>query len=148
MNCRLQNAFVDYFAVVFLLPPNAASKLDIMGSIPICTGGSGRLGKAATRLSPVPQLVAVVIVLVPVVLGVPAVLVFVPPLVARAPAALARNVQFATLMICLPTVASVVFNGFVQVVFGVPDTPLAPVGVFCMKTRRCGEEENCCKSGG
>jgi hypothetical protein len=89
-----------------------------------------------------------VIVLVPIALGVPAVLVFVPPLMALAPASLARNVQFAALVISLPAAASMVFNSFVQVVFGVSNALLAAVGIFCVKARRYGKKENRCQNAG
>jgi hypothetical protein len=65
------------------------------------------------------------IAIVPVVFLVPTVFVFVPPAVVLAPAAFTGFAQFATLMVCLTTIAPVVFDRFVQIVLGVLDPALA-----------------------
>jgi hypothetical protein len=78
-------------------------------------------------------LVAVVIALVPITCRVPTVLVFIPPSVTLAPAALPCRMQFATLVIRLPAVPSVVLDGFVQVMLSMLHAALAPVDVFCMQ---------------
>jgi hypothetical protein len=83
-----------------------------------------------------------VIVFVPITLGVPAVLVFVPPAMLFAPAALARRVQFATLVIGLAAVASVMLDGFVEFVLFMGDAALAAVHVLGMQSRR-REREDC-----
>jgi hypothetical protein len=74
-----------------------------------------------------------VVVLVPVALGAPAALVFIPPAVPFGPAVLAGFVQFAALVTCLVTVASVFFDGLVEFMVGVGDPALASVDVFGMK---------------
>jgi hypothetical protein len=74
-----------------------------------------------------------VIALVPITFRVPAVLVFIPPSVTLAPAALSCRMQFATLVIRLPAVPSVVLDGFVQFMLSMLHAALAPVDVFCMQ---------------
>jgi hypothetical protein len=78
----------------------------------------------------------------------PAVLVFIPPLMAFAPTSLTRGVQFAPLVISLAAVAPMVFDGVVQLMLGVHNTPLASVDVFGMNARNCSEQYNPCKNGG
>jgi hypothetical protein len=65
---------------------------------------------------------------------VPAVLAFVPPLVTFPPATLPRLVQFMTLVICLPAVASMPLDSLMEFVFRVSDPALTPVVGFCMKS--------------
>ena len=67
------------------------------------------------------------VVLVPVAFGAPAVLVFIPPAMLLAPATLARCVQFATLVVGLPAVASMSLDGLVECMLGVNDSALAAV---------------------
>jgi hypothetical protein len=81
-------------------------------------------------------------VVVPVALGVPAVLAFVPPLVAFPPATLPRLVQFQTLVICLPAVASMSLDGKVDLMLRVSDSALAVVVAFCVKSRNCCEKQS------
>jgi hypothetical protein len=85
-----------------------------------------------------------VVVFVPIALGVPAVFVLVPPAMLFAPATLARGVQFAAFVIGLAAVASVMFNGFVELVLLMGDAALAAVGVLRVKPRR-REHEDCCQ---
>jgi hypothetical protein len=53
--------------------------------------------------------------------------VLIPPAMALAPAPFPRRVQFATLVLGLPAVASVAVNGFVQLMLGMLDAPLASI---------------------
>jgi hypothetical protein len=76
-----------------------------------------------------------VIVLVPITFRAPAVLVFIPPPVTLPPAALSCRVQFATLVVGLPALPSVVLDGFVQIMLRMLHAALAPVDVFCMQAR-------------
>jgi hypothetical protein len=69
--------------------------------------------------------VGVVIVVIPIPLGMPTMRIFVPPSVTLVPAALPRLVQFMPPSLCLLTRASVVFNGFMQIMVGPFDSPLA-----------------------
>jgi hypothetical protein len=57
------------------------------------------------------RFLSVAVVVVPVALGVPTVLAFVPPLVALPPATLPRLVQFQTLVIRFPAIASMSLDG-------------------------------------
>src|SRR5437879_1084020 len=72
-------------------------------------------------------IVAIVIVVIPVAFGAPAVAVFIPPTVIAAVAILARFVQFAPRLVCLPAVAAMVFDGFMKTMIRFRDTPLAIV---------------------
>jgi hypothetical protein len=69
---------------------------------------------------------------------VPPVLVFIPPLMPLTPATLADIVQFTTLVIGLPAMASVSFDCLVQIMFGANDPALTSVHVFRMKARYRG----------
>src|SRR5258706_9454640 len=89
------------------------------------------------------RLVVIAVVLVPVVLGAPAVLVLVPPAMLLAPAALAGFVQFPTLVIGLPAVASVFLDGFVEFMLGVSHSTLTAVDVFGVQPRYSGEKQSC-----
>jgi hypothetical protein len=84
-----------------------------------------------------------VVVLVPITFRVPAALVFLPPPMALPPATLPRIMQFATLVICLSTVASVFFNCLVEFMFCMSDPALTAVEVFCLKARHCGAKQKC-----
>jgi hypothetical protein len=81
-------------------------------------------------------------VVVPVALGVPAVLALVPPLVTFPPATLARFVQFMTLVIRLPAVASMSFDCLMEFVFRVRNPALAVVVGFCMKSWGRAKKQN------
>jgi hypothetical protein len=83
-----------------------------------------------------------VFVFVPIAVGVPAVFMFIPPAMLLAPATLARRMQLPALVIGLATVASVMFNGFVQFMLLVGDPALAPVDVLGVKSGR-REKEDC-----
>jgi hypothetical protein len=94
--------------------------------------------------------VAIVIVLVPIVLGAPAVLVLIPPAVLLTPAAFARFMQFTALVVGLTAIAAVVFDGFVQFVLSMSDTPLAAVDIVGVSSRHCAEQQDgaqdrCCQ---
>jgi hypothetical protein len=69
--------------------------------------------------------VGVVIMVIPIPLGTPAMRIFVPPSVTFVPAALPCLVQFVPPSLCLLTLASVVPNGFMQIMVGPFDSPLA-----------------------
>jgi hypothetical protein len=95
------------------------------------------------------ELVAIVIVVIPIAVSVPAVAVFIPPTVPPAPAVFSRFMQIVPRMIRLPAVPTVMFNGFVQSVIRPGDSPLAISVVFCGRPRRSGEgqhAENCYSS--
>jgi hypothetical protein len=68
--------------------------------------------------------------------------VFIPPLIPFAPATLPRRVQFTTLVICLPAIAPVFFDCFVEFMLRADDPALASVDIFRVKTRQCGEQQN------
>jgi hypothetical protein len=92
------------------------------------------------------ELVAIVIVVVPIAVGVPAVAVFIPPTVPPAPAVFPRFMQIVPRTIGLPAVPAVMLNGFVQLVIRPGDSPLAISVVFRGRPRRSGEgqhTENC-----
>jgi hypothetical protein len=88
------------------------------------------------------ELVAIVIVVIPIAVGVPAVAVFIPPTVPPAPAVFARFTQVVARMIGLPAVPAVMLNGFVQLVVRPGDSPLAISVVFCGRPRRSGEGQH------
>jgi hypothetical protein len=69
----------------------------------------------------------VVIVVIPVTLGAPTMLVFIPPATIVAPTIVARLAQFASRVICLAAVATVVFNSFVKMMIRLGDAMLAIV---------------------
>jgi hypothetical protein len=89
------------------------------------------------------RLVVIVVVFVPVVLGAPAVLVLIPPAMLLAPAALAGFVQFPTLVVGLPAVASVFLDSFVEFMLGVSHSTLTAVDVFRMHSRYSGKKQGC-----
>jgi hypothetical protein len=69
-------------------------------------------------------------------------LVLIPPAMLLPPAALARFVQFAALVVGLAAVAPVAFDGFVQLVLGMSDATLAAVDVFGVRSRHCAKQQN------
>jgi hypothetical protein len=90
-------------------------------------------GKGRSEISPRPEklsheLVAIVVVVIPIAIGMPAVAVFVPPAVPFVPAAFPRLVQFVPRMIRLLAVPSVVLLGFVQFVVRLGDPTPANCG--------------------
>ncbi len=85
----------------------------------------------------------IVVVLVPIVFGAPAVLVFVPPAMLLAPATLASFVQFATLVIGLPAMATMFLDGLVEFMVGMSDSTLTAVDVFRVKPWHSGEKHSC-----
>jgi hypothetical protein len=88
------------------------------------------------------ELVAIVIVVIPITIGVPTVAVFIPPTVPPAPAVFARFTQVVPRMIRLPAVPAVMLNGFVQLVVRPGDSPLAISVVFCRSPRRSSESQH------
>jgi hypothetical protein len=82
----------------------------------------------------------VVIVVIPVALGAPTMLVFIPPATIVAPTVVARLAQFASRVICLAAVATVVFNSFVKMMIGLRDSFLATV-FSGPQTRSAAEEQ-------
>src|SRR5260370_10193723 len=97
--------------------------------------------KGRSEISPRPEehsheLVAIVVVVIPIAIGMPAVAVFVPPAVPFVPAAFPRLVQFVPRMIRLLAVPSVVLLGFVQFVVRLGDPTLATAVVIRKCTRR------------
>jgi len=87
----------------------------------------------------VDQLVAIVVVVIPIAIGVPAVAVFIPPAMPLVPAAFARLVQIAARTIGLPAVPAVMLHGFVESVVRPGDTPLASIVALGGCPGRCGE---------
>jgi len=75
----------------------------------------------------------------------PAVLVFIPPLMPLSPATFSRIVQFTTLVIRLPAVASVSLDCLVEFMFRVNDSTLTPVEVFCVESWHYREEQSRCQ---
>ena len=64
---------------------------------------------------------------VPIAFVVPTMLVFIPPTMMFAPALFACFTQLAAFVIGLTAAASMMFDRFVQIVFGMPDPALAPL---------------------
>ena len=88
------------------------------------------------------ELVAVVIVVIPIAFRMPAVTVFVPPTMALVPAALSRFTQFVACTIRLLALPTVMFYGFVQFVVRLGDAALATMVVVRKRTRRSREGQN------
>jgi hypothetical protein len=65
------------------------------------------------------------VAIVPVVLLVPTMFILAPPAMMLTPAALARFVEFVTLVLGPPAVASVALDGLMQLMVGVCDPSLA-----------------------
>jgi hypothetical protein len=85
------------------------------------------------------ELVAIVIVVIPIAFRVPAVAVFVPPTMALGPAAFPRFTQFearTTRLLALPTV---MLHGFMKFVVRLGDAALATMVVIRKSTRRSDE---------
>jgi hypothetical protein len=76
------------------------------------------------------ELVAVVIVIIPIAIGVPSVAILIPPTMAFVPAAFARLAQFVACMVGLPTIPTVMFGSFVKPVVRFRDAALATVIAF------------------
>jgi hypothetical protein len=87
----------------------------------------------------VDQLVAIVVVIIPIAFGMPAVAVFVPPTMPLIPAAFARLVQIVARTIGLPAVPAVMLHGLVESVVRFGDTPLASIVAFGGCPRGSGE---------
>jgi hypothetical protein len=85
------------------------------------------------------ELMAIVVVIIPIAVGMPAVAVFVPPTMALVPAALPRFTQFVARTIRLLALPTVMFHGLVQSVVRLGDAALATMVVICKRTRRSGE---------
>jgi hypothetical protein len=82
------------------------------------------------------ELVAIVIVVIPIALRVPAVAVFVPPTMALVPAVFPRFTQLVARTIRLLALPTVMLHGFVQfVVLRLGDAALATVVVIRKRTR-------------
>jgi len=101
-------------------------------------------GKRARRIFAAPgkhihELVAIVIVVIPIAIGMPAMAVFVPPAMSLVPAAFPRLVQFVPRMVRLPAVPAVVLYGFVEFMVRLGDAPLATAVVIREGTGRSGE---------
>jgi hypothetical protein len=85
-------------------------------------------GRTAPPNAPTAEaLIPVVIIVVPVAFVVPTMLVFIPPTMMFAPALFARLPQLAAFVIGLTATASMMFDRFVQIVFGMLDPALAPL---------------------
>jgi hypothetical protein len=85
------------------------------------------------------ELVAIVIVVIPIAIGMPAVAVFVPPAMPLAPATFPRLMQFVPRMVRLPAVPAVMLHGFVEFVVRLGNAALATAVVICESTGRSGE---------
>jgi hypothetical protein len=76
------------------------------------------------------ELVAIVIVVIPIAFRVPAVAVFVPPTMALVPAVFPRLTQFVAGTIRLPALPTVMLHGFVEFVVRLGDAALAAMVVI------------------
>ncbi|SRR5229473_3986631 len=94
------------------------------------------------------ELVAIVVVVIPIAIAVPAVAVFVPPAMPLIPAAFPRFVQFVPRVIRLPAVPAVVFHGFVEFVVRLGDAALAIAVVIRPCARRSGKNQHANKHRG
>jgi len=88
------------------------------------------------------ELVAVVVVVIPIAFGVPAVAIFVPPTMALVPAVFPRFTQFVPGTIRLLAFPTVMLHGFVEFVVRLGDAALATVVVIRKRTRRSGEGQH------
>jgi hypothetical protein len=95
-----------------------------------------------------PDLVAIVIVVIPIAIGMPPVAVFIPPAMVFIPAAFPRFVQFVARAVRLPAVPAVMLDGLVQFVVCLGDAPLAAVVVIRECARRSGECQHANKHRG
>jgi hypothetical protein len=85
------------------------------------------------------ELVAIVVVVIPIAIGVPAVAVFVPPTMPLIPAAFPRLAQFVSRAIGLLAVPTVMLHGFVNFVICPGDATLTAGVVIGAGTRRSGK---------
>jgi hypothetical protein len=81
------------------------------------------------------------IAFVPITFCAPAPLVFIPPLVMFTPASFSCLVQFPAFVISLPATTPMVFDGLVQVMLGVRNTPLAVLLSLCLCAWHCGNQQ-------
>jgi hypothetical protein len=98
-------------------------------------------GKGRRKISPRPEkhpheLVAIVIVVIPIAIGMPAVAVFVPPTMPLIPAAFPRLAQFVPRAIGLLAVPTVMLDGFVNFVIRLGDAALTAGVVIGACSRR------------
>ena len=105
---------------------------------------SGKIKTGAAKFCRAPEihiheLVAIVIVLIPIAFAMPAVAVFVPPAVPLMPAVFPRFMQFMPRTIRWSAVPAVMLHGFVQSVVRLGDAPLATVVAFGGRPR-CSRE--------
>jgi hypothetical protein len=84
--------------------------------------------------------VMIVVVVVPVAIGMPTMLVFIPPTMSAVPTILARLVQFMASVVRLPALTPMTLDGFVKMMIGPRNAPLASV-VIGAQTRSAGEEQ-------
>src|SRR6266850_8008721 len=122
--------------------------LKVWGTSSLPKRGGARISKPR-RIKHLHELVAIVIVVIPVAICVPAMAVLIPPAVAFVPAAFPRFMQIVARTIRLPAVPPVVFHGFVQSVVRSGDTPSAGIIAFRGRPRRareCQHAEKCCGS--
>jgi hypothetical protein len=94
------------------------------------------------------DLVAIVIVVVPITIGMPPVAVFIPPAMTFVPAAFPRLAQFMARMIRLPAVPAVMLDGFVEFVVCLGDASLAAAVIIRQCTRRSDEGQHANKNRG
>jgi hypothetical protein len=108
---------------------------------------------AACRSKPRPEkehiydLVAIVIVVVPIAIGMPPVAVFIPPAMPFVPAAFPRFVQFVPRMIRLPAVPAMMLDSLMELVIRFGDAPLALIVAIGRRPRHsheCKQTENHC----
>src|SRR6266481_9679504 len=107
--------------------------------------GTQENGRSETSPRPenhIQELVAIVIVVVPIAFRVPAVAVFVPPAMALVPAVFPRFTQFVAGTIRLLTLPTVMLHGFVQFVVRLGDAALATMVVIRKCTGRPGEGQH------
>jgi hypothetical protein len=95
------------------------------------------------------ELVAIVIVVIPITIGMPAVAVFIPPPMPLIPTALASLMQLVTPVVGLPAIPAVVLHSFMQFVVCFGDAALAAVIIFRRRpgrSRECQHANECCGS--
>src|SRR5260370_35064367 len=85
------------------------------------------------------ELVAIMIVVIPIAIGVPAAAVFVPPAVPLVPAAFPLLTQFVPGVVRLSAVPAVILDGFVESVVRLRDAALASI-VFIGGTPGCSRQ--------
>jgi len=103
---------------------------------------SNENGRSETSPRPknhIHELVAIVVVVIPIAFRVPAVGVFVPPTMALVPAVFPRFTQLVACTIRLLALPTVMLHGFVQSMVRLGDAALATVVVIGKRTRRSGE---------